>query len=94
MVVASFLSINILVKNYTMKCCLQITDYFSFPVMKLLKYFILATRRTYHRTLIDDVNKDPKNYTIIYKYLGAKYKEVAYLEIDVNVSCLKNSRIH
>jgi len=39
----------------------------------------------YRRTLIDDANKVPKNYTIIYKYYGAVYKEVAYLEIDVNV---------
>ncbi len=60
-------------------------------VVGLRNYFIKsnsvsATRRYYHRTLIDDVNKVPKNYTIIYKYLGAIYKEVAYLEIDVNVS--------
>ncbi|KAG4066548.1 hypothetical protein HA402_007184 [Bradysia odoriphaga] len=39
---------------------------------------------SYRRTLINDINKAPKNYTIIYQYFGAKNKEVAYLEFDIN----------
>ncbi|XP_037047722.1 uncharacterized protein LOC119082326 [Bradysia coprophila] len=41
--------------------------------------------QSYQRTLINDINKAPKNYTIIYQYFGAKNKEVAYLEFDINV---------
>lgn len=40
----------------------------------------------YERTLIDDKNSVPKDYTILYKYYGAHFKPVAYIEIDVNVS--------
>lgn len=41
----------------------------------------------YERVLIDENNSVPKDYTILYKYYGAHYKPVAYIEIDVDVSC-------
>lgn len=40
----------------------------------------------YERTLIDDTNDVPKDYTILYKYYGAHFRPVAYVEINVNVS--------
>jgi len=42
-------------------------------------------RRFFKRTVIDDVNKVPKKYTLYHKYLGSRYKDVQYFEIDVNV---------
>ncbi|KAJ6645712.1 hypothetical protein Bhyg_00920 [Pseudolycoriella hygida] len=42
------------------------------------------THRLYERELINDANSVPKDYVIIYKYYGAHYKPVAYIEINVN----------
>lgn len=42
--------------------------------------------KLYERKLIDDSDNDvPKDYTIIYKFMGTIFQPILYIEIDVNV---------
>ena len=62
----------------------------SDEILFLIVTIVVGMWRMYSRKLIEDFNAVPKNYQIIYKYIGAKYREVVYLKIDVNVSSYKS----